>query len=192
MNDHSLQTLLDQLAQGDSRVVEQFVHTYEPYLRMVVRRQLRGRLRAKFDSLDIVQSVWADLLEGFRDKRWSFIDTNHFRAFLVRAVRNRFVDRLRQNAQVVEHEQPCPAADFETVAASSVPRPSQVAQAEELWQQMLAACPPAHRELLHLKRRGSSLNEIAARTRLHPSSVRRILYDLARRLGGNRCTTVKE
>ncbi len=43
-------------------------------------------------------------------------------------------------------------------------------------------CPPAHRDLLDLKRRGFPLAEIATRTGLHESSVRRILYDLARKL----------
>jgi RNA polymerase sigma-70 factor (ECF subfamily) len=51
-----------------------------------------------------------------------------------------------------------------------------------LWEEMLALCPPAHHELLRLKRQGLRLAEIAARTGLHPSSVRRILYDLARQL----------
>jgi RNA polymerase sigma-70 factor (ECF subfamily) len=63
-------------------------------------------------------------------------------------------------------------------------RPSQVAQADELWQRMLRLCPPAHHELLRLKRQGCSLAEIAERTGLHESSVRRILYELARRIDG--------
>jgi RNA polymerase sigma-70 factor (ECF subfamily) len=46
---------------------------------------------------------------------------------------------------------------------------------------MLALCPPAHHELFRLKRLGLTLSEIASRTGLHPSSVRRILYELARR-----------
>ena len=41
---------------------------------------------------------------------------------------------------------------------------------------------PAHREILILKRQGLPLAEIAARTGLHEGSIRRILYDLARRL----------
>jgi RNA polymerase sigma-70 factor (ECF subfamily) len=45
----------------------------------------------------------------------------------------------------------------------------------------LTLCPPAHRELLQLKRQGLSLAELAARTGLHASSIRRILYTLARR-----------
>jgi RNA polymerase sigma-70 factor (ECF subfamily) len=42
--------------------------------------------------------------------------------------------------------------------------------------------PKSMRELLRLKREGHSLAEIAARTGLHESSVRRILYELARKL----------
>jgi DNA-directed RNA polymerase specialized sigma24 family protein len=53
-------------------------------------------------------------------------------------------------------------------------------QAEELWEQMLALCPPAHQNLLRLKRAGVPLAEIAARTGLHPGSVRRILRNLAK------------
>jgi RNA polymerase sigma-70 factor (ECF subfamily) len=53
-----------------------------------------------------------------------------------------------------------------------------------LWKQ----CPPAHREILVLKRQGFLLAEIAARTGLHEGSIRRILYDLARRMAVPRRT----
>jgi RNA polymerase sigma-70 factor (ECF subfamily) len=47
---------------------------------------------------------------------------------------------------------------------------------------MLAQCPQGHRQILRLKRQGLPLAEIADRTGLHEGSVRRILYDLARRV----------
>jgi RNA polymerase sigma-70 factor (ECF subfamily) len=180
--DTTLEALLARLNQGDPAAAEQVFLAYEPYLRLVVRRQLSPGLRSKFDSVDVVQSVWADVLDGFRDAGWRFTDTNHLRAFLVKATRNRFIDRLRQHQRALEHEQSLPAGDTEGGPASRQPRPSEIAQADELWQQMLALCPPAHRDLLHLKRQGLPLAEIAARTGLHESSVRRILYDLARQL----------
>ena len=43
-------------------------------------------------------------------------------------------------------------------------------------------CPPAHRELLALKRQGATVAEIAVQTHLNEGSVRRILHDLAHRL----------
>jgi DNA-directed RNA polymerase specialized sigma24 family protein len=61
-------------------------------------------------------------------------------------------------------------------------RPSETAQADELWQQMLALCPPVHHRILKLKRQGLTLVEIAERTGLHEGSIRRILRQLARQM----------
>lgn len=181
MNNDPLLALLDKLCAGDDAAAEEVFRTYEPYLRMVVRRQLPDRARSKFDSADIVQSVWADLVQGFREKDWHFADVNQFRAFLVKATRNRFLDRLRQHRRALEHEQPLPGGDAgPELPATNPDRPSALAQADDVWHRLLALCPPAHRELLQLKRQGLPLEEIARRTGLHPSSVRRILYELAR------------
>jgi RNA polymerase sigma factor (sigma-70 family) len=182
MNAGPLDTLLSKLNEGDPVAAEQVFLAYEPYLRMVVRRRLSAGLRAKFDSMDIVQSAWADLLDGFRKSKWSFQDANQLRAFLVKVTQNRFIDRLRQHRAGLKRELPLPQADIESLASTRSSRVSENFQADELWRQMLEVCPPAHYELLELKRQGASLAEIAARTHLHPSSVRRILYDIARRI----------
>src|SRR6516164_6025286 len=99
--DSTLDLLLDQLCRGDAAAAEKVFRVYEPYLRLVVRRQLSPGLRAKFDSIDVVQSVWADVLDGFRAAGWRFTDVNHLRAFLVKATRNRFIDRVRQHQKAV-------------------------------------------------------------------------------------------
>jgi RNA polymerase sigma-70 factor (ECF subfamily) len=178
-----LRELLDKLCAGDTAAAEQVFLAYEPYLRMVVRRQLSARLRAKFDSADVVQSIWADVLRGFRKADWRFKDEAHLKAFLVKATRNRFLDRLRQHQTALQRESPLTDSDCDGMPAARQPQPSEVAQAAEMWEQMLALCPPGHRDLLQLKRQGLPLAEIATRTGLHESSVRRILYDLARRWG---------
>jgi RNA polymerase sigma-70 factor (ECF subfamily) len=174
-------TLLARLVSG-AEDADQVFRAYEPYLRTIVRRQLSVDLRSRFDSMDVVQSVWVDLLEGFRAGRWQFPDGARFRAFLVTMTRNRFLERVRQAQRARQHEQPLPDGQAEQLPASSEPRPSEVAQAGELWERLLILCPPAHRELLRMKRDGLSLNEIAAQSGMHPSSIRRIFYDLARRL----------
>ncbi len=179
MNPDPLDTLLSKLSQGDTDAAASVFRTYEPILRMVVRRQLSDRLRSKFDSLDIVQSIWVDFLRGFHDSGWRFENAAHLKAFLVTMTRNRFVDRLRQHRHALEHQQALSNADM---AQTPEPSPIDVVAAGELWEKMVQLCPPAHRRLLELKRQGLSLAEIAEQTGLHPSSVRRILYDLARRL----------
>jgi RNA polymerase sigma-70 factor (ECF subfamily) len=176
-----LDCLLEQLNRGDMAAAEQVFREYEPYLRMLVRRQLRPAHRVKFDSMDVVQSVWTDVLEGLRDAGWHFSDRVQLQAFLARLARNRFLDRCRKHKSALTREEPLTDASPAEAIAARGPRPSEVAQHNELWDRMLALCPPAHHELLRLKRQGLGLAEIAARTGLHESSVRRILYDLARR-----------
>jgi RNA polymerase sigma factor (sigma-70 family) len=177
-----LNELLTRLNAGDELAVKQLFVAYEPFMRMVIHRQISGSLRAKFDSGDIVQSVWVDFVDGVQRQRWTFDNVEQFRAFLVKLTRNRFIDRLRKHRQSLQHEVTLPYQNAEVLAADPGPRVSETFYANELWQQMVEACPAAHRELLALKRQGASIAEIAQRTNLHESSVRRILYEIARRV----------
>jgi RNA polymerase sigma factor (sigma-70 family) len=180
--DISLEVLLANLNRGDVTAAEEVFVRYEPYLRLLVRRRLSAPLRAKFDSIDVVQSVWADLMHGFRENGWRFPDAAHLQAFLVKVTRNRFIDRVRRHKNALAHEQPLATAPADQLPPTAEPAPDEQAQADELWEQLMELCPPGHHELLRLKREGFGLADIAERTGLHPSSVRRILYDLARRL----------
>jgi RNA polymerase sigma-70 factor (ECF subfamily) len=181
MTEGPLDKLLEQLAAGDLQAAEQVFRTYEPYLRLVVRRSLPGRLRSKFDSIDVVQSVWVHVLRGMRECRWQFLDKPHLLAFLVQIARRRLTTRLRHHHVAVEREQPW-NTELEAVLHSAQPAPSEMAQAGELWERMLALCPPEHHVLLELRRSGLTMDEIAARTGLHEGSVRRVLRGLARQL----------
>jgi RNA polymerase sigma-70 factor (ECF subfamily) len=185
--DH-MDELIERLNQGDLSAAERAFLAYEPYLRMAVRRQLTGPLRSKLDSMDIVQSVWADVLCGFRDAGWRFVDRSHLRAFLVKVARNRLIDRRREHHRAIVQERALAETAFQELPQAQEPRPSEIAQGNELWTRMLEQCPPCHREILILKRQGLALAEIARRTGLHEGSIRRILYDLARRLAVPRRT----
>jgi RNA polymerase sigma-70 factor (ECF subfamily) len=186
MNTAPLETLLEKLAIGDSDAAERVFRDYEPFLRAMVRRRLTPMLRAKFDSMDVVQSVWADVLEGYRKAGWQFSDQAHLRAFLARVTYNHFANLCRRNRAALEHEQAFREEGWPAEPATAQPRPSQVAQADELWNTLMDLCPPAHRAILELKGQGVPLAEIAERTGFHESSVRRILYDLAKRLAAAR------
>ncbi|MDR3639574.1 MAG: RNA polymerase sigma factor [Isosphaeraceae bacterium] len=179
--DH-LDQLLAQLNSGDRAATEQVFRTYEPYLRILVRRELRAELRTKFDSSDVVQSVWADLLEGIQGRGWRFADRAHLQAFLVRLSKNRFIDLCRKHGPALAHEKPLADHALAETFAGDAPRPSEVAQGNELWERILALCPPNHRELVQMKLKGLTVDEIAGRVGLHPNSVRRILVELAQRV----------
>lgn len=148
---------------------------------MAIRRRLSGPLRSKLDSMDIVQSVWADLVANFREPGYQFRDRQHLRAFLLRVAQNRLIDRRRRHHRALEHERPI-NEEHSPSAVSPEPQPGDVAQGHELWDRLNSLCPPQHREILTLRRQGLTLAEIAQRCGLHEGSVRRILYELARRL----------
>jgi RNA polymerase sigma factor (sigma-70 family) len=182
MSAEHLDQLLAGLNSGDARAAEQVLRTYEPYLRILVRRELRAELRTKFDTSDVVQSVWTDLLEGIQKRGWHFADPPHLQAFLVRLMKNRFIDLCRKHRPALAHEQQLVDGALAETVAGTVPRPSEVAQSNELWERILALCPANHRELVRMKLKGMSAEEIASRTGLHPNSVRRILVELAARV----------
>jgi RNA polymerase sigma-70 factor (ECF subfamily) len=182
MSTTPLEELLEKLSSGDMAAAEEVFRDYEPYLRLVVRRMLPESARRKLDSVDVVHSIWADLLSGFRDAGWRFTDAGHLRAFLVKATRNRFMDHLRRIKPALDSERPHHITDLNKPLTTPEPRPSVVAQAGELWDRMLALCDEAHRPLLLLKRQGFSMAEIARKTGYHHSSVRRIFYELSARL----------
>jgi RNA polymerase sigma-70 factor (ECF subfamily) len=190
MSAEPLDLVLEQLARGDFPATEEVFRTYEGYLRAVVRKQLPRQLRAKFDSADIVQSVWAHVLDGFRDARWRFANRAQLRAFLVKVACNRITDRRRHFQTAADHEQSLRKANPERIPVSGQPRPSEVVQAEDLWTRMLTLCAPEHRQVLELRRQGLTMSAIAAATGFHEDSVRRILRQLARRLALDRGSIV--
>src|SRR5205807_3633590 len=115
--------LLAQLSSGDTAAMGQVFLTFEPYLRKAVRRQLPAPLRAKFDPADILQSVWADVLRGFREAGWRFTDADHLRGFLFVATRNRLIDRVRQHQKAAEREEPLDEGNGRHFLPSPQPRP---------------------------------------------------------------------
>ena len=182
MRDESLDPWIGRLNAGDSAAVEQVLLACEPSLRIAIRRRLGRELRSKVDSVDIVQSVFADVLAGFRKGGWQFADREHFFAFLRRIAWRRLADRYEKHKQTLGREQSLRETLSGMLPASAQPRPSQVAQGHEFLDRVLQSCPPAHQEVVRLRMIGMQMGEIASRTGLHEGSVRRILYDLARRM----------
>ncbi len=180
MSPELLESLFEKIRTGDFQAAEQVFVNYEAQLRLIVRRQLSRRLRAKFDSVDVVQSVWRRVLQDFRNNGCNLDGAEHLRNFLVQVTRNCLTDRLRHFRPALEREQPVEGAAL--TPALLQPRPSEIAQGNELWESLLANCPAKYHELLRLKRQGLTIDAIAARIGMHEGSIRRIIRQLARKL----------
>jgi len=183
--------LFERLNNREVGAVEKAFLAYESDLRMVVRRQIPQSLRAKFDSVDVVQSVWASVLQGLREGELRFSDESHLRSFLIRLALFRFIDLCRQHRLARERERP--SALFEAKQPRTPPgdRPTEILKAEEPLGRLMNFCPPSHRELLRLRATGLPVAEIAARTGFHPGSIRRIFHDLERRFDAGQAGTTE-
>ena len=181
MSADPIDDLLDQLARGNTEAAGVLFAAYAPYLRALVRRQVSDQLRAKFDSADVVQSVWVQVVRQLGRDGWSVEDEARLRALLATIARRRLLTRVRKHAGDLAPDQPS-EANVETLPEHRQPRPSELAQAGDMWSRMLELCPPEHHAVLVLRREGLPLTEIANRTGLHEGSVRRILRRLAREL----------
>ena len=189
MSEEALEGLLSRVRRGDPDAAEQLVSAFGPGLHRTVHRALPDRARPRFDASDVVQSVWVRVLSGLRAGVWHFPDDARLRAFLTKVALRRLISRMRHHFPAARPEQ-ASGVDLDGLPAAQQPRPSEVAQAVELWERLLALCPPAHHDVLWLRRSGCGPEEIARRTGLHEGSVRRILRQLARQLALEQDPTV--
>jgi RNA polymerase sigma-70 factor (ECF subfamily) len=182
ISDASVERWITRLNAGDAVALEQLIRRYEPYVRILVRRRLGARLRSKVESRDIAQSVMADAVVGFRRGGLRFEGRAQLMAYFRRIALRRLADRYQKHRRSLAHEEPLGDTLVRDHPADAQPRPSEVAQGREFWEQLMRSCPPAHRDIVRLRMSGAPLAEIARQTGLHEGSVRRILYDLARRM----------
>src|SRR5437660_1156299 len=94
MTPGSADDLLEQLGRGEVEALGELFAAYAPYLRAVVRTQLSDRLRAKFDSVDVVQSVWVQVIRKLGRDGWRVNDEGHLRALLVTIARRRLAEEM--------------------------------------------------------------------------------------------------
>jgi RNA polymerase sigma factor (sigma-70 family) len=170
-------TLVDRLGRGDVDAVAAMFDVYAPYLRAIVRCRMADRLQAKFDSADVVQSVWVQVLRQIGRPGWDVTDERQLRALLATIARRRLLTRIRRTPDDANPAGDSPAVD--DLPHVNQARPSEVVQADDVWDKLLDMCPADHHPVLELRRAGVSLTEIAARTGLHEGSVRRIIRRLA-------------
>lgn len=96
MTEHrEMQELLAAFRAGEPAAAAEFYALCEPVIRAVVRRYLHHRLRARFDSLDFVQDVWASFLTLPPDGQ-EFASAEGVRTFLARVAHNKVVEVFRR------------------------------------------------------------------------------------------------
>lgn len=180
--------LMARVAAGDPEAARELHDRYGEHVRRVVRRRLHVKLRARFDSLDFTQDVWASFFArpGAAELLRKPEDLT---AYLTRVASNKVIDALRHcmtgQKHDVNREKSLEAGlthhELEELL-SAVPTPSQVAIATETWQTLLARTPLVHRGILQMHREGHRPAEIAALLKLSEKTVRRVIQTFIEKL----------
>jgi RNA polymerase sigma-70 factor (ECF subfamily) len=179
--------LMERVRAGDPRAAQEVFDSYSEAIRRVVRRHLHQRLRNQYDSIDILQTVWASFFQ-VPPERYTFETPEALVHFLSQMAYNKVVDVFRSrlmtgknnvNRQVSLNE---PAGELDNVLPVRQPTPSQLAIAEEHWERIIDGQPPRVRQVLEMLRVGHTQREVADRFGLHPKTIQRLLEKLLPRV----------
>jgi RNA polymerase sigma factor (sigma-70 family) len=177
------QEILEQIRAGDATAVEEFVRTYEPYVRQVVRARLRVmRLRRVSDSSDFCQSVMASFLIRVTVGEYDLAGSVELKRLLGRMAVNKVVDLARKP----EFRTPVLALSAPGVKGVEPIAPGPGPASQLAWKDMIEAVRARltdnERSVSELRTTGLSWNEVADRLGEKPDAVRNRLNRAIKRI----------
>ena len=193
MQDADFAGMIARARGGDDAAARELICRFEGDVRTMVRVRLPKLLRNRFDSLDFTQAVWASVFVGLRDESdKSFHDEDQMRAFLGGVVRHKVLEEYRRHTKTrkyeVAREQPLyitrNGRERPMELPGHEPTPSQVVQADDQLNRLIAGRTDRAAEIIELRRQNLTFEEIAARLKMSERYVRRIVDSLRERLEG--------
>jgi RNA polymerase sigma factor (sigma-70 family) len=167
---------------GDESAWKAVFEECYPKVRRVVRRRLDRSMRALYDSTDFANDAMEDLAANF--KQLEFPSVNSLIAFLANVAEKKVIDEYRRQHTLkrdVTRERPMFATGPDGGAVqlpSDSPTASQFAQANEVYDRLLARKDETERTIITLRQEGYSNSDIAERTGWNIRRVQRFLEDL--------------
>ncbi len=153
-----------------------------PKVRRVVRRRLNRSMRSLYDSTDFANDAMENLAANLDQLEFSSV--NSLIAFLARVAEQKVIDEYRrQHTLKRDLSRVLPlgviAADAGPVQLESdEPTASQLAQANETHERLMARDDATERDIIELRNQGYSNSDIAERTGWNIRRVQRFLKDL--------------
>jgi RNA polymerase sigma-70 factor (ECF subfamily) len=175
--------LIARARSGDQAAWEALFRTCYPKVIRVVRRKLDHPMRSLYDSTDFVSDVMKSLAANF--ERLDFPSMGSLIAFLAQAAEQKVIDEYRRRHTLkrdITRERALAASDGTDVKpmtlVSDDPTASQVVQADEARERLLARQDELERTVIELRHEGYTNVEIAERTGWNIRKVQRFLKDL--------------
>jgi len=179
-DNQEFESLMQAVMQGSESASQELLERYGPHLLRAVRRKLHQKLRAKFDSLDFVQDVWASFFSRL-PRALKFEKPEELIAFLTTVARNKMADVVRQRmvGQIYnvnrEHSLENSTSVKPDQLVAGQPSPSEVFMGKEAWDKVLKVQPPVHRRVLLLLRDGKTPAHISQELGISQKTVSRII-----------------
>ena len=182
-SDSEFRESIKRVCSGSKDAIWDFIETYGPHIQRVVRRRLHQGLRAKFDSIDFVQMVWASFFADIQ-KIAGMGDPEELILYLVNIARNKVIEETRRRMIYerynVGKERPLTSSDL--TDPESIRRhdtPSQHLMAKERLQQVMGYCGSQRdRRIVEMRMKGSTYVQIARALGIHERTVRQIVDDM--------------
>ncbi len=173
---------LQEAHQGNPAAWEALFRACYPKVRRVVRRKLNRSMRSLYDSTDFASDVMKSFAANIGQLQFASIDS--LLAFLAHVAEQKVIDEYRRRHTLkrdITRERPIQAGGPDTgpvQMASDDPTASQLAQANEFHERLLAHRDETERTIIELKKQGYSTADIADRTGWNIRKVQRFLKDL--------------
>ena len=186
--------LIAQIRDGSDEAVTELVERYGRQLLLYVRRRMRrGKLRAKFDSVDFVQSIWASFFAVSR-RMDDFNTADSLVRYLSGMARNRMAYEFRKRFNVAKYnitlevEMDEQALTTSTALSADAPSASQVAIAREVLDRMLDGRSELHQQIIKMRLAGHRYVDIAKALDIDEGSARRIVREVHREMANEHGT----
>jgi RNA polymerase sigma factor (sigma-70 family) len=167
---------------GDESAWKAVFEECYPKVRRVVRRRLDRSMRSLYDSTDFANDALENLAANL--KQLEFPSGNSLIRFLADVAEKKVIDEYRRQHTLkrdVSRERPIFATspgEGPVQLPSDSPTASQFAQANEVYDRLLARKDETERAIIGLRKQGYSNSDIAERTGWNIRRVQRFLEDL--------------
>jgi RNA polymerase sigma factor (sigma-70 family) len=159
----SFDELICRVGNGDEQAAVQLVRDFEPVVRRVVRSRLRGdSVRREFDSMDVCQSVLALFFVRAATGEYDLKEPDDLIKLLATMTRNKVAEKMRRQHRLRRDSRRTVGGVEELVLAGQDSTPSSVVANKELLEQAQRRLSAQECQLVELRRKGLSWDEIAA------------------------------
>lgn len=183
----SFAALLERLRQGSEEAAHELFTEYGHHVLHAVRRRLNSKLRAKFDSQDFSQAVWASFFEN-RQNIGDFETPADLIRFLKTIAGNKVMGEFRRGLRAGKHDIRKEVSlnnkglRDSQLFCSKQPTPSRAAVAREQLQNLNESQPTRYRLMLQMRGEGIPFTEIARKLKVDEKTVRRVIERLSEQL----------